>query len=54
VGGAVVDLEFLRTPDGDTEFRILHQTGPLQVRRQAASWALAREFGNGLRALLGV
>ena len=54
VGAAVVDLEFLRTPDGDSSFRVLHQSGPLQVKRQAVPWTLALAFGDGLRAQLGV
>jgi glycogen debranching enzyme len=45
VGGATVDLDFQRSADGSTNYRVLDVRGKLRVVRQASPWSLTSDFG---------
>lgn len=45
VGAATVDLDFQRSADGSTNYRVLDVRGKLRVVRQASPWSLTSDFG---------
>ncbi len=44
VGDAAVDLDFRRTEDGDTDYRVLDVRGKLHVIRQPSPWSLTADL----------
>lgn len=52
VGAAVVDLRFLRTKSGNSDYEVLDKRGPLHIVRQPSPWSLTATFGERLRDAL--
>jgi glycogen debranching enzyme len=52
VGGAVVDLRFWRSENGESDYEVLDKRGPLHVIRQPSPWSLTATFGERLQDAL--